>query len=150
VKLLRDDRLAALFRLVLGVVFVYAALPKLGDPAAFAEDVGNYQLLPDWLVHPTAVLLPGVEIALGVALLLGLVPRGAALGVGLLMLLFLGAEGHALAGGIDIDCGCFGGGSDSISAGTILRNVGLLSAAAHVFLFDRGRLAFASLYRTSA
>ena len=131
-KILSDDRLAALLRLVLGLIFVYAAFPKLVDPADFAEAVGNYQLLPEWLVYPTAVMLPGVEMAIGAALLLGLAPRGAALGTGGLMLLFLGAQAHALAGGININCGCFGGGGDSISVWTLLRNVGLLLAAGHV------------------
>lgn len=148
-KRLGDDRLAALFRLLVGLVFVYAALPKLFEPVRFAEDVANYQLLPDWLVHPTAVMLPGVELALGIALVLGVAPRGAALAVSALMLLFLGAEGQALARSIDIDCGCFGGGGDSISVWTLLRNFGLLAASAHVLVFDRGRLSFATLYRAN-
>ena len=148
-RLLRDDRLSALLRLVLGIMFLYAAIPKISDPRQLAEDVANYQLLPEALVHAMAALLPTVELAVAAALLLGLAPRGAALACAGMMVMFLVAEGLALARGIDIRCGCFGADSESISAGTLIRNLLLLAAAGHVALFDRGRLSFIALARSA-
>lgn len=146
-RLLRDDRLSALLRLVLGIMFLYAAIPKISNPRQLAEDVANYQVLPDALVHSMAALLPAVELAVAAALLLGLFPRGAALACAGMMVMFLAAEGQALARGIDIRCGCFGADSESISPATLIRNVLLLAAAVHVVLFDRGRLSFVSIAR---
>ena len=40
-----------LLRLLLGVIFVYASFDKILRPAAFAEIIYNYQILPDPLIN---------------------------------------------------------------------------------------------------
>lgn len=94
-------------RLVLGFVFIYASLDKLQHPEAFAQAIHHYRMVPLALLHPFAVLLPVVEIVVGVALILGVQLRGAALIVLLMNLMFIVAIGSALARGLDISCGCF-------------------------------------------
>ena len=69
-------------RLVLGAVFVVAGALKVPDPAAAVRAVRAYQLLPEPLVAPVAFGLPVVEIAVGLALLLGVFVRTAAIAVG--------------------------------------------------------------------
>ena len=63
--------LATAARLVLGGVFVVAGVLKVPDPAAAVRAVRAYRLLPEPLVAPVAFGLPVVEIAVGLALLLG-------------------------------------------------------------------------------
>ena len=79
-------------RLVLGALFVWAAVAKLPDMAAFAQDVANYRLVPALLVPFVACAVVGVELLAGAALILGLLVRPAAL----VLAGLLGAGQHAL------------------------------------------------------
>ena len=63
---------ALMARLILGVIFIYASIDKIFHPAAFAEAVYNYQILPDALINLTAIVLPWLELILGAFLILGL------------------------------------------------------------------------------
>lgn len=94
-------------RMILGAVFVYASVDKILHPAAFAEIVYNYQILPHPLINLTAVLLPWLELFIGLFLILGLWLPGALLLGNLLLATFLGALAFNMARGLDIHCGCF-------------------------------------------
>jgi len=102
---------------------------KLRDPAAFAEQTGNYQFLPE-LANYVAITLPSVELTAALVLILGprLWRQGASLVFGGLLVVFTSAIARAWAMGINLECGCFGAGSTSIGPWPILRNVGLLTA----------------------
>lgn len=119
-----------LFRLALGVVFIWAALAKIADPGAFAKEIGYFRMVPLSLQNVFALALPWVELVAGVALVLNLVPRAATLLLGGLLVVFMIAIGVALARGLDIDCGCFGT-RDAASTGwvTLARDVGFLALA---------------------
>ncbi len=94
-------------RLILGAVFIYASLDKILNPAAFAETVFNYQLLPAHLINLMALILPWLELFLGVLLLSGIWLPGAVFGANLLMITFLSALIYNTARGLNISCGCF-------------------------------------------
>ena len=91
----------------LGAIFLVAALPKIADPPSFAHMIYNYRLVPGALVNATALVMPWVEILAGLALILGVWRREAAVACGLLILVFLVAIGLNLARGHAVDCGCF-------------------------------------------
>ncbi|MBK7293306.1 MAG: DoxX family membrane protein [Holophagaceae bacterium] len=95
-------------RLVLGLVFVAAALPKLADPPGFAKAIWAYGLFPAWSLHPLALVLPWLELFCGLALCLGFWLRAAAIWVGALLLSFCLALAINLARRHPVDCGCFG------------------------------------------
>lgn len=94
-------------RLIVGCVFIYASLDKLQHPDAFAQAIHNYRMVPYALLHAMAMLLPILEMVTGVALVVGLWQRGAALLTGLLTVIFMVAISVALSRGLDISCGCF-------------------------------------------
>ncbi len=94
-------------RWILGIVFMYASFHKILYPAAFAEAVYLYQILPDWLVNLTALVLPWLELFLGVFLIIGLWMPGAVLISNLLFIIFMSALSYNMARGLDISCGCF-------------------------------------------
>lgn len=126
-------------RLGLGGLFLWAAAGKIADPRGFARDIANYRLLPDAAAPALAALLPFVEAGLGLAVVLGLWTRAAALGLAGLMAVFTVAVGAAFARGIDVACGCFGGGGAPIGWLTIARDLALLALAiALVVLSPRG------------
>ena len=94
-------------RLTVGGIFIYASLDKLAHPRAFAETINYYHILPYPLLHPSAHLLPVVELVIGSSLVLGLGRRGAALLAGIMTVIFMAAITSALIRNLDISCGCF-------------------------------------------
>jgi rhodanese-related sulfurtransferase len=123
-------------RLILAGIFIYASLDKIAHPAAFAKAVFNYQILPNALINLTALVLPWLELFLGLCLLAGIWLPGAVLTANGLLILFLIAFMFNLARGLDVNCGCFGssGLGPSMSAGGyLLRDTGFFAVA--IFMF---------------
>lgn len=136
--------LTLLARLILGAVFVYASIDKILHPESFAKAVYNYQILPHLLINGTAIVLPWLELILGVFLIAGLFREGSVALVTLLLLVFLGAMAFSLARGLDIDCGCFGSGGKAPGGHmgwSFLRDSLFLAPALYLFLttFPRRR-----------
>ena len=101
-------RVQLVLRLLLGAFFVYASLDKIGQPAAFAKIVYQWQVAGPVPSNLAAVILPWVELTAGLLLVLGVWRREAALVIALLLVIFLGAAASVLARGIDVtNCGCF-------------------------------------------
>lgn len=103
-------RLRRICALTLGCVMLAAAWPKVVDPPGFAQTLYNYRLLPEALRHGVALVLPWLELWMGLALVTGKGECGAARWALLLMLGFAAAIGLNLWRGNPIDCGCFGEG----------------------------------------
>jgi len=120
--------LARLARFLLGAIFLWASATKVPDMAAFAESVANYRIVPPSLVPVVAAALVGVEIAAGVALILNVWARAAALILAALLAVFTVGLAGALARGIDLACGCFGG-TAAATWWTVLRDLVLLAFA---------------------
>jgi uncharacterized membrane protein YphA (DoxX/SURF4 family) len=124
-RVLRAVALA--LRIALGAVFVYAAWTKLREPwEMFAMSIDAYKVLPYWAVLVVARTLPWAEMLIGLALMAGRWLRVSAAAASLLLLVFFGLMVRAYAKGMQIDCGCFGGG-DTISVRTLARDGGLLA-----------------------
>ncbi|RJP83139.1 MAG: DoxX family membrane protein [Desulfobacteraceae bacterium] len=119
-------------RLLLGAVFLYASYDKILHPQDFARAVYNYQILPDTLVNVTALILPWLELLLGVCLVAGWwLPGAAMLSTGL-MIVFICALIFNQIRGLDIHCGCFSAGINEGPADlwTISRDVIFLMMSA--------------------
>jgi uncharacterized membrane protein YphA (DoxX/SURF4 family) len=131
---------------LLGGVLVVAGALKLPDPAAAMRAVRAYRLLSEGLVGPVAFGLPVLEIAIGLALLVGVFVRSAAIAAAVLLVVFIVAVGSAWARGLQIDCGCFGGGGQVAAGrtaypGEVARDVGLLLVALALARWPVSRLA---------
>jgi uncharacterized membrane protein YphA (DoxX/SURF4 family) len=115
-------------RVVVGLVFVYAAYVKLRDPwALFAMSIDSYGILPLRWVEFVARTLPWFEALLGVVLISGYFQR-LATGTGTLLILgFICAMAWAKLHGKQIDCGCFGPG-EAIGVWSILRDASIGAA----------------------
>jgi len=106
-----------------------AAWHKLSEPDVFAGSLAAYRLLPQGLVAPVARVLPIVEGALGVGILVPATRSAALLLLAALVLVYGTAMAiNLLRGRHDIDCGC-GGATHPLSWGLVARNL-VLSAAA--------------------
>jgi hypothetical protein len=127
--------------LLVGGVFVYAALPKIRDPNAFALSVFHYQVAPDRIINLVALFLPWLELVCGLAIML--LPGGRRAAGWLLagmLLLFAGLQISSILRGIDISCGCFSvdGETGHIGWLSVARNAGLLAATMLVVCTQRG------------
>ncbi len=117
-------------RLILGGVLFAAGYLKVGTLDKSQMAVRAYELLPISVANFFGLVLPFFEIAIGLLLILGAGTRiSAALG-GFTMVIFIIAISQAWARGLNIDCGCFGGGGAVEPGQTrylqeILRDAGL-------------------------
>jgi uncharacterized membrane protein YphA (DoxX/SURF4 family) len=137
-------------RLLTGGVWIVAGLAKLAHPDESVLAVRAYQLLPGDTAAPVGHLLPVLEIVVGACLLLGLLTRVAAAVSCVLFAAFIIGIASVWARGIDIDCGCFGGGGADPHAASkypweIARDVGLLLLSAYLVRQGRTRLALDNL-----
>lgn len=133
-------------RLVVGTVWIWAGAIKLADPAQSVQAVRAYQLLPSSIVSTVGQLLPVVEVVVGLCLVVGVLTRGAAVLSGLMLVAFVIGVASLWARGIEIDCGCFGGGGAQAGASSsypweIARDVGLLLLSVYVVWLPHTRLA---------
>jgi uncharacterized membrane protein YphA (DoxX/SURF4 family) len=94
-------------QIALGLFFVVAALPKLGDPPSFAHMIYNYRIVPGALVNLMALTMPWIELLSGLALILGIWKDAARTIIAALLLVFIVAISINLARNNAIDCGCF-------------------------------------------
>jgi len=104
---------ATALRVLVAGIFFYASYDKILHPADFAAIITDYRILPDILVNPAAIILPWLELILGVLLLTGKWLEGALFLVNVLMLVFWTALVVNAVRGIDVSCGCFSTAKDS-------------------------------------
>ncbi|MBN1540616.1 DoxX family membrane protein [candidate division KSB1 bacterium] len=123
-------------RWILGLVFIIAGVPKIIDPAGFAVAVDNYRLLPYFIVVVMALVLPWLEVFIGLALISGRLWRGGALLTIGLYGVFIIAIGSAMMRGLDIDCGCFSTGEHDANFRRIIEDVILMAGA--LWIYRRG------------
>lgn len=121
-------------RLVLGGVLFAAGYLKIGTLDKSQMAVRAYEVLPISIANTLGIFLPFFEIAVGLLLILGAATRVCAILGGATMFVFIIAIAQAWARGLNIDCGCFGGGGAIDPSQTrylqeILRDAGLLLMA---------------------
>lgn len=129
------DAVGLLARLVLAAVWSISGYTKAVAPAETLVAVKAYRLLTPGVAEGVAAVLPYLELALGLLLLLGLATRLTAILSAIVLVAFVAGVVSAAARGLSIDCGCFGGGGDVAAgqtnyAGEILRDLGFLTLAA--------------------
>jgi len=103
-------------RLLLGAMWLFYCLPKLGASDANAASVRNFKILPGAMVNTFAYAQPYVELALGLLVIVGLGTRLVAALSALLLLVYIGGIASLGIRGIHITCGC-GGSGGQVAAG---------------------------------
>lgn len=142
--------LSVVARCVVGVVWVFAGLLKLSDPAQSVRAVRAYEILPETLVPSVGYALPALEVAVGVLMIAGLGLRVVSSVSLLLLVAFVVGIASAWARGLRIECGCFGGGGQVANATSsypwdIARDIGLGALSALLARWPLSRLSLESL-----
>lgn len=143
------DVLTVLARWSLGAYFIWMGLHKALDPVDFLKLVRQYDLVQTpLLLNLIAAGLPWFEVLCGALLLLGVVPRGAALLVVAMLIpftlailrraLLLHAAGNLPFCAIKFDCGC--GSGEVFVCGKLTANLGWTALAAWLAWRPRQRL----------
>ena len=121
-------------RLTLGGVLFAAGYLKVGKTEISQMAVRSYELLPIPVANFLGLTLPLFEVVIGLLLIVGAATRVVALLGGFTMFIFIIAIAQAWTRGLNIDCGCFGGGGAVDPGQTrylqeILRDAGLVAMA---------------------
>jgi len=120
-------------RILLGLIFLGGAVPKLLDLGRFHRVIRSYALLPAWAIKPATLALPIVELGLAVALLGGWGSTLAGASATGLLVVFAAVIAVNVVRRTAIDCGCGGWeGPTSVGWSLVARNLILASAAAAV------------------
>jgi len=98
--------LILIIRLILGVIFVYASYDKILDPDKFARDINNFHIVPFGLENSIAIVLPWLELLIGLGLIFGFFIDGSSVISGALLVLFNIMILQAMLRGFNIECGC--------------------------------------------
>ena len=106
-SLLRNEWVLLGLRLAVGLLFIYASVPKLVGPEEFYRIITGYQIVPWSIATILAIWLPWIQLSVGAMLAIGIWPRASALFLAALTFIFMVAIAAALARGIDLECGCF-------------------------------------------
>jgi putative oxidoreductase len=127
-------------RLVLAGLFLWAGGVKASASQAFAVALAPFTFVPPELVPGLAIGLAWLEIGAGVLLLLPRIHEAGAALVAGLCTMFIAVLLWALANGIIVSCGCFGGDEPPSAARmwqAVFRDVGILAAAVAVIALPR-------------
>ncbi len=133
------DVVGTVVRLGLACMWLISGSIKAADAPQTYLAVQAYEVLPASVASSVAIVLPFIEIGLGMLLLAGVGTRLVAALSGLLLLIFIAGVSQAWARGLTIDCGCFGGGgqvaADQTTYGLELaRDTGLLMVASWLLI----------------
>lgn len=125
-----------MFRWLVGIIFLAAAVPKIVNPYHFLLQVYRYNIVNAFAGRMTAALIPWAELVIGCCLIAGCCVRAALIFTVILLGIFLTAQFYAIYNHIDATCACFDLNSQvSISYLTVTRDlVILLIASAALYL----------------
>ena len=108
-------------------MFIFYGISKIADPTQFANEIGNYGMMPEFIVQLMAIIIPWLELLVGVLLLFGMYQNENGIIATILLVLFTIAVAYAFASGLDISCGCSGSdGGQKVGWLKILQNIGLI------------------------
>ncbi len=129
-------------RWILGLTFIYASIHKILFPAEFAKIVYGYDLFPHAFINLIAILIPFLELIVGLALIIGVYPRSAAIIINIMLLAFIAALTINIIRGHEFDCGCFSAGQSgysSSSEATVLRDILYFLCGMLIIIFKGNR-----------
>lgn len=129
-----DPLVLKLVSIAFGLLFLLAAVHKLTELQKFRATLSAYEVLPELLIAPASMLVPSIEILLGVAWLLALQPVFVAFASAVLLFGYTSAIAiNLFRGRIHIDCGCgmasTAGSDQQLSWGLVARNAILIITA---------------------
>ncbi len=132
-----------LFRILLGLIFLFAGIAKISDPVRFIFTLRGFNLFSEAVIPFMVLYLPWLEFILGLFLILGLLYRASAFLLACLNTMFAIAILTVVVRGMEIDCGCFGMLADilkipdSADIKAVIRNVIFIGISVYIFIVKK-------------
>jgi len=124
-----DRYLIVTTRIILGAVFLWASFGKILEPGDFARSISNYHIVPFGIENIVALILPWLELLIGMGLILGIMVDGSVQISAILLIMFILMIGQAILRGFNIECGCGLKEGEVIGLNKILENIVFLGGA---------------------
>ena len=124
-----DRYLIVTTRIILGAVFLWASFGKILEPGDFARSISNYHIFPIGIENIVALILPWLELLIGMGLILGIMVDGSVQISAILLVMFILMIGQAMLRGFNIECGCGLKEGEMIGLNKILENIVFLGGA---------------------
>ncbi len=136
--------LSLVVRLGMAGILIAAAIPKIQNIPQSIRAVRAYQLLPEAVVPFVGTMLPFLELALALVLLIGAFTRAASVVWLAMMAAFLVGVIWAWSTGLSIDCGCFGGGGEVDASETnypfyLMERLGFIALGTYLLIWPRSK-----------
>lgn len=129
--------LSALARIIIGGIFIWGAIYKIKWPYIFLGSVYDYEIVGPQFGILIAMVLPWIELFVGVCLFGNILTKGAILIATGMIGLFVFLHAYAIYNGLAINCGCFGVSSaEPVSYSSLFRNCLLLILCVICFGFS--------------
>lgn len=149
-KVFNNPYFILISRLVVGFIFLSFSLDKIVNPEEFVRSVTNYQILPLIFTNIFALILPWIELLVGLMLILGVRLRANALISAVVMTMFIIAVANAWAAGLDINCGCSSATPEKVGLPKLLENTGLLVLSLFVYFFPQKKFTLESFVMSAS
>ncbi len=132
--------LVSVVPVLIGVLLVCSAVPKIRSPWVWYRVLLAYDVLPDALTRAVAVVVPWMEATIAAALIFGLLRRAALAASVVMFAGFAVAQLSVLARGLVVECGCFSiSGGSPVGAWTLGRALLLSCVAGAAFVASKKR-----------
>ncbi len=134
-------------RILIGILFLYAAIGKIDDPNAFLKEINNYRLFPELFSQIIAIFLPWFELAVGIFLVFGIRQRTTSFISLILFFSFTLIIISAWARGLNINCGCFSQSIEYVGFKKVLENIIATLISLFLFVFPKSTLSIETVLR---
>lgn len=117
----------AVIRILIGILFLYSGFFKAMAPDSFVKIIMQYNIVPEMMAPYLAIVLPYIELMLGLFLFVGFRIRTISFIGFFLMLAFTIGLSVNVVRGASFDCGCFElsrfGLSEEVSIKLVIRDI---------------------------
>lgn len=143
IDLLYGNVLTVFVRVFLGGMLVFSGYFKALDFESFGKVIALYDILPVLSIAYMAIIIPVLEVLVGICLIVGLKIRAASLISMILMTVFAIAIGVNVVRGKNFECGCFElkrlgmGFNETISVWLVIRDIIFLAGFTLMFRTKR-------------
>lgn len=127
-------------RAVFAVIFIFAGMEKISDPASFSQTIENYKLFPEFALNFIAIYLPWLEVISGILLVWSKHETENLLILNSLLVLFTIIIIISVLRGLNIECGCFGTAMGiKVGIAKIIENLVLILVGVYLQYFSQLR-----------
>jgi uncharacterized membrane protein YphA (DoxX/SURF4 family) len=106
-KTITSTYLMLIFRLLLGLLFIFTGASKLIDLSNFQTIIANYKIIPNQILALFSYSIVATELWTGLFLTIGLYTKASSQLALIMILLFSIAIAYGIVNDINTSCGCF-------------------------------------------